>query len=54
VVLTIAATLTGNLQFWRGDLGSTMVVNAIVFAIAIRITAIFGRRLIGDVEGYRW
>ena len=54
VVLTIAATLTGNLQFWRGDLGSTMVVNAIFFAIAIRITAIFGRRLIGDVEGYRW
>ena len=54
VVLTIAATLTGNFQFWRGDLGSTMVVNALVFAVAIRLTALFGRPLIGEVTGYRW
>ena len=36
LVLTAAAAVTGNLQFWRGDLGSSMVVNALVFALAIR------------------
>ena len=54
VVLMIAAALTGNFQFWRGDLGATMVVNALVFACAIRFIAILSRRLVGDVEGYRW
>ncbi|CAB4867803.1 unannotated protein [freshwater metagenome] len=54
LVLTAAAALTGNLQFWRGDLGATMVVNALVFAVAIRGTAIVAHRLMGDVEGYRW
>ena len=54
LVLTAAAAVTGNLQFWRGDLGSSMVVNALVFALAIRGTAFVARRLMGDVEGYRW
>ena len=54
LALMIAAALTGNLQFWRGDLGATMVVNAIVFAVVIRFAAMLSRRLVGDVEGYRW
>ncbi len=54
IVLTIGAAVTGNFQFWRGDLGATMVVNAIVFGLAVRPLAIVGRVLVGDVEGYRW
>jgi hypothetical protein len=54
VLLTVGAAVTGNFQFWRGDLGATMVVNAIVFGLAVRPLAVIGRVLVGEVEGYRW
>lgn len=54
VVVVLGGMLVGNFSLWHGDLGGSMVVNAAAFALLIQPFALMVRRLVGEVEGYRW
>ena len=54
VVVVLGGMLVGNFTLWHGDLGGSMVVNAVAFGLLIQPLALVVRRLVGEVEGYRW
>ena len=54
VVLVVFSFLVGDAHLWRGDVGATMVINGIAFAILVRPAARLARVLTGDLEGFRW
>lgn len=54
LLFIVAGFLVGDFGLWRGDLLNAMLVNAVGFAVMIRPLAFVGRRLVGDLEAFRW
>ena len=53
LVLVIAGFFFGDIQLWRGDVGATMVVNAVAFGLLLRPGVAVSRVVVGSVNGSR-
>lgn len=53
LVLVVVGFFFGGTQLWRGDIGATMVVNAIVLGLALRPAVAVSRVLVGPIDGTR-
>lgn len=53
LVLVIVGFFFGDIQLWRGDVGATMVVNALVFSLLLRPGVALARVMVGSVNGAR-
>ena len=53
VVLVVVGFFFGGTQLWRGDLGATMVVNALAFGFTLRPVVAVSRILVGPITEAR-
>lgn len=53
VVFVIVGFFFGDIQLWRGDVGATMVVNALAFGLLLRPSVAMTRVLVGSVSESR-
>ena len=53
LVFVIIGFCFGDIQLWRGDVGATMVMNAVAFGLALRPAVRVARATVGDTTEVR-